>query len=105
MKIKSNKLAVLFLIIGISIPLIVAGKLLYDHYSFVTDEGLQTQLIEKISQAENVYPDDVAIIEIGYYHKEGTNWVWVYYNVNNGEQKELQFTYTQDVYGEINVGK
>ena len=105
MKIQSNKAVILFLIIGVSIPLIVVGKMFYNQYTFSSDENLRTQIIEKVSKAENVSPDDVTIIEIGYYHKEKVSWVWVYYNVNNGEQKERHFTYTQAVYGEINVGK
>ncbi len=105
MKAKSNKIIIFFLIVGFSIPLIIIGKLLYNHYSFVNDEGLRTQLIEKISKAENVSPKDVVIMELGYYHKERNSWVWVYYNVNNGEQKERHFTYTQSVNGEINLGE
>lgn len=105
MKTKSNKAVTVFLIIGISIPLILVGKLLYNHYSFIYDEGLRTQLIEKISKAENVSHKDVEIIEIGYYHKERSSFVWVYYNVNSGEQKERHFTYTQSANGEIILGK
>lgn len=105
MKFQSNKPVILFLIIGISIPLIIIGKIFYNQYAFSSDKGLQTQLVEKISKAENVSPDKIKIEKIDSYGKGKRTFVVVYYKVNNSEQKSKTFIYNQAILGRIVVGK
>ncbi len=105
MQIKSDKIVILFLIIGVSIPTIVVGKMLYNQYSFSSDKGLRNQLIEKVSKAEKVSPKDIKIEKIESHGKEKITYVVIYYKINNSKQKSKTYIYNQAVFGDIVVGK